>query len=454
MKKWTKHIALLGILAISLSMLSGCVTGRNYSKEMMGNKDGLPTFQKDQEIEVPYTGDTPIKTIETDDPVLAGLCDADGNLLDGSGKVDLSNLGGSVSNGGSNVDDNEADDPDGEDQEDTDNSASDDKEENKKEDVVVDPNDYEDPLAILEADESGTKVRIMSQNIRNENTDDTNAGFGAELRMYRFQKLVEKNDPDIIGVQEADNFWIEAFPQLFPDYTMSYQYRGASSGSDEACPILWKTEKYTLLDKGQFWLSETPNQVSTMNSQYYPRIAHWVKLEDKATGEKILFFSTHFDFPRSEKHPGGYTQAQIVYLRSLFTKVMAQHPDAYPFAVGDFNINSESDSYKVICDGKDLVDMRDVAYDMSVVDICEMGDIREGTSGAYEKDNGSGIIDYIFSQPNKQLAVDYYTFLYDRIGVEEKGISVGPVSDHFAILADFRIGTSVSYADYYNGNAK
>ncbi|MBR4087232.1 MAG: endonuclease/exonuclease/phosphatase family protein [Clostridia bacterium] len=455
MKKRTKCIALLGILAISLSMLSGCVSGRNYSEEMMGNKGGLPTFHKDQEVEVPYTGDARIELIETDDPVLAGLCDADGNLLDGSGKVDLSNLGGSVSNsggsGGSNVDDNDADAPGEDDQGDTDTPAPD-KENNK--DVLIDPNDSEDPLAVYEADESGTKVRIMSQNIRNENTDDTNAGYGAEIRMYRFQKLVEKNDPDIIGTQEADNFWIEVFPQLFPDYTMSYQYRGAEKGSDEACAILWKTEKYNLLAKGQFWLSESPNQPSTMNGQYYPRIAHWVKLEDKATGEKILFFSTHFDFPRGENHPEGYTLPQIIYLRSLFTKVIAQHPEAYPFIVGDFNIHFDTDSYRAICDGKELFDMRDVANDMSVAGHCQMGDIRNGTSGAYEKENGSAIIDYIFSQPRKQLAVDYYTFLYDRIGVEEKGIPVGPVSDHFAVLADFRIGTSVTYEEYYNGNAK
>ena len=422
MKKRTKCIALLGILAISLSMLSGCVSGRNYSEEMMGNKGGLPTFHKDQEVEVPYTGDARIELIETDDPVLAGKCDADGNLLDGSGKVDLSNLGGSVSNsgnsGGSNVDDNGNDTPADEDNQDNQEDTGTNKPNNGN--GLIDPNDSEDPLAVYEADESGTKVRIMSQNVRKDDSGDESAGLGGAVRMYRLQKLVEQNDPDIIGTQEANAFWIEAFPQLFPDYTMSYQYRGASSGSDEACAILWKTEKYNLLDKGQFWLSESPNQVSTMNNQYYPRIAHWVKLEDKATGEKILFFSTHFGFPRSENNPDGYTQPQIIYLRSLFIKVCAEHPDAYPFIVGDFNIHFDTDSYRALCDGKELFDMRDVANDMSVAGHCQMGDIRDGTSGAYEKDNGSNIIDYIFSLPRKQIAVDYYTFLYDRIGVEEK----------------------------------
>jgi hypothetical protein len=38
--------------------------------------------------------------------------------------------------------------------------------------------------------------------------------------------------------------------------------------------------------------------------------------------------------------------------------------------------------------------------------------------------------------------------------VEDKGIGVGPVSDHFGVLADFRVGTSVSYEEYYGKNAK
>lgn len=446
MKKWTKYIALLGILALSLSMLSGCVTGRNYSEEMMGNKDGLPNFYKDQEIEVPYTGDK-VEIIETEDPVLAGLCDADGNLLDGSGKVDLSNLGGSVSNGGGSNDDNDTPAPGG-DSDDTDTPAPDKDSDKDKEDELVDPNDYEDPLAILEADESGTKIRILSQNVRQNDEADIKGGLGVAVRKYRLQKLVETYSPDVIGTQEVDAAWVEALPEMFSsEYTISYQYRGAEKGSDEACAILWKTDKYNLLAKGQFWLSENPKQANPPGfGQYYPRIAHWVKLEDKATGDKVLFFSTHFGF--------GYTVAQMIYLRGLFTKVCAEHPDAYPIVVGDFNFSFESDNYNAFNDGKEMKDLRDIANDMSVAGHCEMGDIRNGTSGAFDKENGANIIDFIYVQPRKQQAVDYYTFLYDRVGVEEKGIMEGPVSDHFGVLADVRINTKVSYADYYNGNAK
>ncbi len=432
MKKWTKFIALLGMLALSLSMLSGCMVGRNYSQEMMGNKDGLPKFQKDQEIEVPYTGEAGDKIIETDDPVLAGICDADGNLLDGSGKVDLSNLGGSSNQGGKDDNDNDTPAPD-----DNDTPAPDDNDgENKKEEV--------DPVEAMKADESGTKVKLMTQNLRkgNDANDSKDPQKAASNRIYRFEKLVNKYDPDIIAAQECDSFWVENLPQVFGQtYTMSHKYR-ESSGSNEACVILYKTEKYKQLAKGHFWLSETPNQAMPAGfGQSYPRLAHWVKLEDKSTGDKLLIFSTHFGF--------GYTKDQMAYIRGLFAQVCKQHTDAYPFIMGDYNFSYDSENHAVLNDGKDLLNTLDVAKEMTEDGHCELGDIRRGTNNAFEFVDGNNMIDFIITQPRNRIAVDYYTILYDLIAVDEKSILEGFVSDHFAVLSDVRVNTDVSYEKYY-----
>lgn len=431
MKKWTKFIALLGMLALSLSMLSGCMVGRNYSEEMMGNKEGLPKFQKDQEIEVPYTGEAGDKIIETDDPVLAGKCDADGNLLDGSGKVDLNNLGGSSNNGGGSNNTPTPDDNDPSDAETPDDNDGEDQEEE------------EDPIEVMKADESGTKVKLMTQNLRkNDEEDSKDPKIAASNRIYRFEKLVNKYDPDIIAAQECDSFWVENLPQVFGQtYTMSHKYR-ESSGSNEACVIMYKTAKYTQLAKGHFWLSENPNQANPAGfGQSYPRIAHWVKLEDKSTGDKLLIFSTHLGF--------GYTKEQMAYIRGLFADVCKKHTDAYPFIMGDFNFTYDSDSHSVLNDGKDLLNIYDIAGKMSVDGHCELGDIRVGTNNGFAHVDGNKMIDFIFTQPRNQIAVDYFTVLYDLIAVDEKGIMEGFVSDHFAVLSDVRINTDVSYEKYY-----
>lgn len=433
MKKWTKFIALLGILAISLSMLSGCMAGRNYSEEMMGNKDGLPKFQKDQEINVPYTGDAKDKVIQTDDPVLAGKCDADGNLLDGSGKVDLNNLGGS-SGGGTNT---PSEDDDKDNSVNTPSTPDNDGGEDDNDEPV-------DDLAVFKADESGTKVKLMTQNLRkgNDADDAKNPNTAAANRIYRFQKLVNTYDPDIIASQECDSFWVEGLPQILGStYSMSYKYR-ESTGSNEACVVLYKTEKYKLVTKGHFWLSETPNQAMPAGfGQSYPRIAHWVKLEDKATGDKLLVFSTHLGF--------GYTKDQMVYIRGLFNQVCAQHTDAYPVIMGDFNFSYGSDNYEILTDDRILRNTYDLAGKMELDGHCKIGDVRVGTNNGFAHADGNNMIDFILVQPRNRLAVDYFTILYDQIAVDEKSILKGFVADHFAVLADLRINTDVSYEKYY-----
>ena len=433
MKKWTKFIALLGILALSLSMLSGCMVGRNYSQEMMGNKDGLPEFQKDQEIEVPYTGEAGDKIIQTDDPVLAGKCDADGNLLDGSGKVDLNNLGGSGNSGGSTTTpDSDDDDNDSGSTQTPGNDADDDKD------------DDVDNTAAMKADQSGTKVKLMTQNLRkgNDADDAKDPNTAAANRIYRFEKLVNKYDPDIIAAQECDSFWVEGLPQILGStYSMRYKYR-ESTGSNEACVILYKTTKYKQLATGHFWLSENPGQASPYGfGQSYPRLAHWVKLEDKATGDKLLVFSTHFGF--------GYTKDQMAYIRGLFSQVCAQHTDAYPFVMGDFNFGYGSDSYNVMNDGRNFWNVFDIADKMKLDGHCEIGDVRTGTNNGFSNPNGNNTIDFIYTQPRNRIAIDYFTVCYDLIAVDEKSIMEGYVADHFAVLSDVRINTDISYEKYY-----
>ena len=304
--------------------------------------------------------------------------------------------------------------------------------------------DGDDFFAAMVADESGTKVRLMSQNVRYNNADDAkDSNKAASTRIHRLQKLVAQNNPDIIATQECDSFWINNLPTYLAGYTMSYQYRNSKKGSNEACAVLWKTTKYKLLDKGSFWLSETPDKSDPAGfGQHYPRVAHWVKLEDKTTGDKLLVFSTHLGF--------GYTTSQMAYLRGLFANVCAKHTDAYPFIMGDFNFSIDSENFKVLNDGKNMIDLREIAQNMKIDGHCTIGDIRKGTNGAFNNKNGSSIIDFIFAQPRINQAVDYFTILYDRIGVEEKSIPVGPVSDHFAVVADVRINTKISYVEYYS----
>ena len=440
-QKWFKAIALVGMLSISASMLAGCQAGRNYSGELAGNSAQIPTTSKQQSLDIPYTGGKPIEIVYTDDPVEAGLCDSDGNLADGSGKVDLSALGqgGSSNNGGSTVD---KDDADTEDENDT---------TEQPDTGDTDAEDSDDPYAAMKADESGTKIRFMCQNIRYDATADQSTDNAASIRRYRFKALVEKYDPDVICTQEACSFWTTAFAEDLGDkYDMYYHFREPVSGSDEACPVLWKKDKYEKLATGNFWLSDTPDKSSASFVEgYYPRVANWVKLKDKTTGSIFTVHSTHFGFD--------YTMEHINKIRQLFVNNFNKNgSDAYNFMMGDWNIYYDSEQYYGIANINDMIDLRLVCQDMQENGHAEIGDFRTGTSNGFkdEERDGGNIIDFIVAKPAKNMAVDYYTSCYEWMAVPEKGINEGWVSDHFAQVCDVRIDTDISYAEYYPDTAK
>ncbi|MBR4087239.1 MAG: endonuclease/exonuclease/phosphatase family protein, partial [Clostridia bacterium] len=293
-------------------------------------------------------------------------------------------------------------------------------------------------------DQSGTPVRIMTQNLRFNSAANQGTDNDAQLRQYRFQALVENYDPDIIAAQEFDAFWENALPSLLGDeYSIYYKYRESPKGSNEASAILWKTAKYDLLDQGYFWLSENPNSASPAGfGQYHPRITNWVKLRDKTTGDKIVVYSTHLG--------SSYTLENIQYIRGLFTERIQDHPDATCFVMGDFNFSYDEDLYPAMADGSNLVDLRLIAAQMNQNDHCTLGELRTGTYNGFKKPDGSNWIDFIFAPPNDNVAIDFYGVCYDQIAVPSQNIAEGYVSDHFAVLTDVRINTDISYGQYWS----
>ena len=59
--------------------------------------------------------------------------------------------------------------------------------------------------------------------------------------------------------------------------------------------IFWRTAELELLDKGTFWLSETPDQVSKGWDASYRRTCTWAGFRHRKSGQTCYFFNTHLD---------------------------------------------------------------------------------------------------------------------------------------------------------------
>lgn len=66
--------------------------------------------------------------------------------------------------------------------------------------------------------------------------------------------------------------------------------------------ILFRTERFGLLDSGQVWLSPTPTlPLSRGWAVGMPRLVQWALLRDRRTGGDLLFASAHLDGDRTNK---------------------------------------------------------------------------------------------------------------------------------------------------------
>ena len=177
------------------------------------------------------------------------------------------------------------------------------------------------------------KLKVISFNIRYCDDKDGNS---IKERAPRLLEVTKKYDADIIGFQEFTPPWEKEIPNLYPEYDMFMLYR--SKSELEAAPILWKRDKFELLDKGNFWLSDTPEVESRGWDQLYNcwRMCEYVILKDKESGKVFTHMNTHYGF-------GDKGQVDSSKLMYEYSKKISDNPT---FLTGDFNMRPDSLGYK------------------------------------------------------------------------------------------------------------
>ena len=253
--------------------------------------------------------------------------------------------------------------------------------------------------------------RVLTQNLRY--TDDK-GGNSVEERSKRFTQLIEEYQPDLIGTQECTYQWLQLMDEALSDrYTFFGCSRlGSQSNEEEWNAILFRKDRFTLLDGKTFWLSNTPSEeASKLNYDGCVRICTWALLQDRETGKTFLFANTHLQ-------DGNSSDSQEIRRRQI--EILLQHLNRnnwltrYPgILTGDFNAESDEAFYPVITSVFDDANYSAV-QNSSKVDYSfhYYGEVKQ-------------LIDYCFHSTGNVTALDYQILdkQYD-----------GYVSDHYGIL--------------------
>lgn len=189
-------------------------------------------------------------------------------------------------------------------------------------------------VTIEDNDEKG-ELRVMSCNLRCISPTD----FGKKSWFYRADltiKNIEEQAPDIIGFQESTKYHYAYLCDTLKGYDSVITYRDNAFLS-EGCPVFYRADKYTLIDKGSFWLSETPEEMSKDWGSACYRICSYVILETIDSKTQFVVFNTHLDHISDE--------ARINGINVILGKI-EQFGGLPSMIMGDFNAEEDSETYK------------------------------------------------------------------------------------------------------------
>ena len=147
------------------------------------------------------------------------------------------------------------------------------------------------------------EIRVMSANVRCVSPTDLfeKSWFHrADLLM----QVLETEAPTVIGFQEVSSVHYKYLCASLPNYDSQITYRD-NSPTAEGCPIFYRTDLYKLIDKGTFWLSETPDEMSKSWGAAFNRVFGYVILETLADGSRFVVFNTHLDHVSEEARING-----------------------------------------------------------------------------------------------------------------------------------------------------
>ena len=79
---------------------------------------------------------------------------------------------------------------------------------------------------------------------------------------------------------------------------ITYTGHGREDGKDagEHSAIFYKKDRFKLIDSGDFWLRENPDEPGLgWDATCCNRICSWGKFRDMETSKEFFFFCVHFD---------------------------------------------------------------------------------------------------------------------------------------------------------------
>lgn len=260
--------------------------------------------------------------------------------------------------------------------------------------------------------EKKTTFTVASYNLRNANGSDSAQGDGWGRRCAVIADLIQFHDFDLFGTQEGLKHQLDTLKGRLPGYDYTGVARNDGREWGEYAAIFYRTDRFELLDHGDFWLSQTPDTPSIGWDAVLPRICTWGHFKEKESTFEFLFFNLHMD------HIGKEARVESAYLVQAKMKELGKGLPV--ILTGDFNVDQTHRSYRALTESGELCD----AYEKALFRYALNGTFNGFAPDSYT----SSRIDHVFVSPDFKVAK--YGVLTDSYRSAKADSGDAAVKDH------------------------
>lgn len=186
--------------------------------------------------------------------------------------------------------------------------------------------------------EASVKLKLATLNVMSE---ESGKGYLPWVsRSTPMCLMFHKLKADIVAFQEADSIQCVDLRQGLPEYTIVEEKPSTGVNHTELNPMLYNGKVLRLVDRGTFWLSETPDVPSYSKDTQVVSTVCWAMFQYIKTGESFLVANTHFN-----KLAPHYKSEAAYLLKTYLSKMTNKTP---VILVGDFEATENDNLYHVL----------------------------------------------------------------------------------------------------------
>ncbi|WP_067151567.1 endonuclease/exonuclease/phosphatase family protein [Pseudotamlana agarivorans] len=193
-------------------------------------------------------------------------------------------------------------------------------------------------------------LNVMTYNVLNDKGQTGSRQWST--RRVSLVNLINRHNPDFIGVQEA---FLHQTKFIKDQTSLSYFGYGTESGKSESNspapdeilnPIFYNSDRFVLLEKGVFWLSNEPDTPNVGfgegTSDTHFRNCVWGKFKENVENSKFIYiFNNHFSLNDDIR------KQQATLLMNKVEDIIKEGSSV--IVLGDFNSDPNRDtSYNIL----------------------------------------------------------------------------------------------------------